>query len=133
MARHFVDSHRALGSVRLRRIRHTLVSIAQIITYSLRRGGRLYLAGNGGNHDPTSGLLLHRGVYNLVVRDFCEGKPLAVTISNIAKELLLSDIGRSLRWKVPTSYSLTTNAWLLKAKVSASLQLVRGGRKPATP
>ena len=44
---------------------------------------------------PTSGLLLHRGVYNRVVRDFCEGKPLAVTISTTVDAPPGSGLGSS--------------------------------------
>ncbi len=50
VARHFAEFRRVLekacGS---REFAQTLVSIADTITASLRRGGRLYLAGNGGS------------------------------------------------------------------------------------
>jgi D-sedoheptulose 7-phosphate isomerase len=50
VARHFADSRRVLEEAcSSREFAMTLVSIAEIITASLRRGGRLYLAGNGGS------------------------------------------------------------------------------------
>jgi D-sedoheptulose 7-phosphate isomerase len=50
VARHFADSRRVLEEAcRSREFAMTLVSIAEIITAALKRGGRLYLAGNGGS------------------------------------------------------------------------------------
>ena len=50
VARHFVDSRRVLEEAcDSSEFAMTLVSIAQTITNSLKRGGRLYLAGNGGS------------------------------------------------------------------------------------
>jgi D-sedoheptulose 7-phosphate isomerase len=50
VARHFDDSRRVLEEAcNSREFAVTLVSIAEIITASLKRGGRLYLAGNGGS------------------------------------------------------------------------------------
>ena len=44
---------------------------------------------------PTSGLLLHRGVYNRMVREFCGGEPLAVTVSTTVDAPPGSGLGSS--------------------------------------
>jgi D-sedoheptulose 7-phosphate isomerase len=50
IAQHFADSRRVLEKAcSSREFAMTLVSIADVITAALKRGGRLYLAGNGGS------------------------------------------------------------------------------------
>jgi D-glycero-alpha-D-manno-heptose-7-phosphate kinase len=44
---------------------------------------------------PASGLRLHRGVYNRVVREFCQGEPLAVTVSTTVDAPPGSGLGSS--------------------------------------
>jgi D-glycero-alpha-D-manno-heptose-7-phosphate kinase len=44
---------------------------------------------------PTSGLLLHRGVYNRMIREFCGGEPLAVTVSTTVDAPPGSGLGSS--------------------------------------